>query len=111
VTDDRDASAVGTVFVGSESAAEFHARAEEMEIGRGDVDGLHLLRLVAAGKVDARPAEVVGGDVLEDLRLLRQQVDGGDGMVGIGAVGSSEPDLHDALGVGIRERLKQRRVD
>ena len=111
MADYRRVSAIGPVFVGGEAAPEFHARAEEMEVGRGDVDGLHLLGLIAARQVDARPAEIVGRDVFEDLRLLRQQVDRRDGMVRIAAVGSGKPDLHNAIGFGVRKRGKQRRVD
>ena len=110
-TDDRDASAVGAVLVGGEAAAEFQACAEEAEVSGRHVDRLDLLGPIAAGEIDAGPAEIVRGDVFEYLRLLRQEVDGGYGVVGVGAGLSGEPELDNAVGVGVRKRAEKGGVD
>ena len=68
VADDHDVAAVGRIFLGGEGAAEDDGRAEEAEVGFGDVDAVDLLGN-GAGEVEAGTAEIVGGDILKDAGL------------------------------------------
>ena len=77
VADHDDVAAVRGVFLRREGAAEHDGRAEEAEVGFGDVDTVDLLGN-GAGEIEAGTTEVVGGDVLKDagLRSPVVEVDG-----------------------------------
>ena len=59
---------LGRIFLRGEGAAEDDGRAEEAEVGFGNVDAVDLLGN-GAGEVEAGTTEVVGGDVLKDAGL------------------------------------------
>ncbi len=59
---------LGESSCGGEGAAEHDGRAEEPEVGFGDVDAVDLLGN-GAGEVEAGTAEVVRGDILKDAGL------------------------------------------
>ena len=86
VADDDDVAAVGGVFLRREGAAEHDGRAEEAEVGFGDVDAVDLLG-DGAGEVEAGTAEVVRGDVLKDAGLRSPGIEVGRGGRGAVAVG------------------------
>ena len=65
-----DASAVRTVFGGGESAPSDYRRAEHGEEVAGNVNGLYLKRMIAAGEVESSAAEVEGRHFVEDTGLL-----------------------------------------
>ena len=110
VADDDHVAGGGGVFLGREGAAEDDGRAEEAEIRFGDVNAVDLFRDLA-GEIKVGTTEVVGGDVLENAGLSAPVVEFGGGRAGPVAVGSDVHHLHDAVGVGIAERLEENGVD
>ncbi len=67
-------AAVGRVFLRREGAAQHDGRAEEAEVGFGDVDAVDLLG-TSAGEIEAGTPEVVGGNVLKDAGLCSPGVE------------------------------------
>ena len=110
VADDHDVAAVGSLFLGGEGAAEDDGRAEEAEVGFGNVDAVDLLGN-DAGEVEARATEIVGGDVLKDAGLGFPDVVVNRRAAGAVALRKGVHELHDALGLGIGERFQEDGVD
>ena len=94
-----DASAVRTVFGGGESAPSDYRRAEHGEEVASNVNGLHLKRMIAAGEVESRAAEVEGRHFVEDAGLLMPDIERGHVRAGLGIRGSrvSVHQLHQRL--------------
>ena len=109
VADDDDVAAVGRVFLRREGAAENHGRAEEAEVRFGNVNAMHLLGHFA-GEIEARTAEVVGGDILQHAGLLAPVVELGGRSNAKVAIRRCVHHLHHAVGIRIGERLEQHRV-
>ncbi len=110
VANHDDMAAVRGVFLRCEGAAKLDWRAKEPEIGFGDVEAVDLLGN-DAGKVEARTAKVVSGDVLKDAGLSSPGIEvdrRGRIAVAVG-IGVHEPDH--AVGLGIGEWLEQDSVD
>ena len=61
------------VFGRRVGAAESQLNSNEGKEVRGGVHGAKLLRTISPGEIDAKPARVVDGKILEDFRLLREQ--------------------------------------
>ena len=110
VADDHDVAAVGGVFLRCEGAAEHDGRAEEAEVGFGDVDAVDLLGN-GAGEVEAGTAEVVGGDILKDAGLGSPGVEVDRRGRGAVAFRKGVHELDHAVRFGIGERLEQDGVD
>ncbi len=97
------------VFVGAEGAAERGANAQNVEVVGRDAHATQQGWLAGAGQ--GRGPAALGRHVFENLVLLDpvQIVEGGDA-VGA-AVGPLLQHAHDALGIGVGERVEQDRVD
>jgi hypothetical protein len=70
------------------------------------MDSLHLLRLAHAVDVDARPAEIVSRDILEHVRLPRQNVHFRNRQREATAVRRREPQLDDSVRLRIGQRSR-----
>jgi hypothetical protein len=111
VAENCETAAVRAVFRSGEGAAGNHRGAEHGEVVCGNMNGLHLLRMIAAGDVHAGAAEVVGGDLLEDTRLLTPESELRNVCAGKRPVRAGVHQLHQRLRVGISQRLEQNGVD
>ena len=110
ITQHHDLAPVGGVFLRGKGAAQYRGRAEQTEVSLRDMDTVYLFRTVAR-EVEARAAEVVGGDILEDVGLLLPDTKLGDGGAWTLALRRGEQELNNAIRVWVSERLEQYRVN
>src|SRR5262249_9759289 len=69
------------------------------EVIGGNVYAPHLFRVVAAAKIDARPAKIVGRHVLEHAVLIAPNHELRNGGDIAGALRRAQHELDDAIGV------------
>src|SRR5579862_2890711 len=106
-----NSAAIRAVLLRRERATGLYARAEQPEIGSGNMDRLHLIRLANASDVDSRATEIVCGDVRKRVCSLSQDVDFWDRERHTPAVRRSKPQLDDSVRLRIWQRVKQYCVD
>ena len=75
VTQHRNMTAMWAVFRCGEGASGNDRSAEQREVSRGDMDALHLFRMVAASDIQSGTAEIVRRDLLENARLLMPDIE------------------------------------
>src|SRR5262249_41162357 len=110
IRNDHDISAARAVFFGCKGAALRDWRAEEAEEFIGDVDAFDLLRTIPAADIHAGAAAVVGGDVVEHLRLLAPHVLLRNRSSGEISLRARIEELDDAVRFGVGKWLQEHRV-
>lgn len=108
MADDGDVRAARPVFFDGECAPLLDGCAEEAEGIGADLRHSDLLGVSAAGQVD--DADAIRRNILQHAGLVAPKVEFCRRGAYPGCAGSDEHELHDAIGVRVRERLEQDRV-
>ena len=87
VAENDDVGAVGSIFIGGESAAMRERSAQQAEVVSRDANAMDLFGVCAAGQIEAGAAVFISGDVLECGRLAAQHVELGGRSAIVGACG------------------------
>ena len=111
VAEHNHTAAVRAILGGSEGAAGDDRRAKQSEVIPCDMDGLHLLRMIASGQVDAGGAKVIRGDLLKEAGLLAPQRELGNARPRERSSVRIQDQLHQRPRIGPGERLEQNRID
>ncbi len=106
ITDHGHGRAVRQILALREGATRDWRNAEDLEVVRGDVETLHRLGRIARAHVHRKSPEIVQRHGVEDIVLPPRHVLG-DGIRIADAGAKLAAELHDSVGLRVRQRLEE----
>src|ERR1700686_5249311 len=107
VAEDGQLGAAWPIFLVQKRSADSERHAKYSKITRRNVDSLELLRKSVSGEIHPRSADVISGNIRENLRLcLPYDVLGNRSDVGV-SLRRTHLKLHQAIRLWIGQWLKQ----